>query len=81
MSLFISRDLLEATRMTEAEVKTELAVVLFQREKLTLAQAARLSGLGLITFQQLLGSRDIPLHYDVAEFEEDLATLAELGVR
>jgi len=31
------------------------------------------------TFQQLLGSREIPVHYGVEEYEEDLATLRELG--
>jgi predicted HTH domain antitoxin len=30
-------------------------------------------------FQQLLGSRGIPIHYDVEDYEQDLATLRELG--
>jgi predicted HTH domain antitoxin len=31
------------------------------------------------TFQQILASREIPVHYDVEDYEEDLATLKELG--
>ena len=32
-----------------------------------------------LQFQHLLASRLIPVHYDVAEFEEDLKTLKEMG--
>ncbi|MCI0419279.1 MAG: UPF0175 family protein, partial [Acidobacteria bacterium] len=43
MSLVIPDDILQATRMSAAELKQELAVLLFQREKLTLGQASRLA--------------------------------------
>lgn len=79
MSLMISDDLLQSARMTEAEMAVELAVLLFQKEKLSLGQASHLAGLDLVDFQRLLGSRRIPIHYDVAEFEEDLETLRRLG--
>ncbi|MCI0623157.1 MAG: UPF0175 family protein [Acidobacteria bacterium] len=79
MSLVIPDDILQATRMSAAELKQELAVLLFQREKLTLGQASRLAEMSQVQFQHLLASRHIPLHYDVAEFEEDLRTLRELG--
>jgi predicted HTH domain antitoxin len=29
-------------------------------------------------FQQLLGSKGIPIHYDIDDYEEDLVTLKEL---
>ncbi len=64
--------------MTEAEFKRELAVWLFQQERLTLAQASQFVEMTLVEFQHLLASRRIPVHYDVAEFEEDLRTLREL---
>jgi predicted HTH domain antitoxin len=35
--------------------------------------------MSLWQFRQLLGSRQIPGHYGVAELEEDVATLRELG--
>lgn len=78
MSLVIPDDILQTTRMTAAELIQELAIVLFQREKLTLGQASRLAGINQWQFQQLLASRGIPIHYDVAEFEADLRTLADL---
>ncbi|MEW6201365.1 MAG: UPF0175 family protein [bacterium] len=79
MSIIIPDDILQSTRMTEKELKQEIAVLLFQMDKLTLAQASRLAGVNMLQFQHLLASRQIPLHYDVAEFEEDLKTLKDLS--
>jgi predicted HTH domain antitoxin len=81
MSLLLSDDLLQATRMTEDELRVEIAVMLFQKQKLTLGQASHLAGMNLFDFQQLLGSRQVPIHYDVAEYEQDLRTLEVLGRR
>ena len=75
MTIVIPDDILQATRLTEDELKQELAVILFQRDKLTLGQASSLSGMHRLQFQHLLASRKIPVHYGVAEFEEDLKTL------
>jgi predicted HTH domain antitoxin len=79
MSIVIPDGILEATRMSEAELLQELAIVLFQREKLSLAQASRLAGMSRLQFQHLLASRQIPIHYDLVELESDLKTLRELG--
>lgn len=79
MALVIPDDVLDASRLSEAELRQEIAVLLFEKEKLTLAQASRLAGLPQLQFRHLLASRDIGLHYDVEEFEEDLATLRRLG--
>jgi len=78
MSIVIPDEIIQATRLTVAELQQELAIALFQREKLTLGQASRLAGMNQWQFQQLLGSRDIPVHYGVADFEADLRTLEEL---
>jgi predicted HTH domain antitoxin len=79
MSIVISDELLTATRMTEAELKQEIAVLLFQKEKLTLAQASRFAGMNRIAFQHLLASRQVPVHYDVEDFEQDIKNLRQMG--
>lgn len=53
--------------------------MLFEREKLTLAQASRFAEMSRARFQFLLASRGLPMHYDVEEFEQDLETLRDLG--
>jgi len=67
--------------LSAQELLGEIAVMLFQRERLSLGQAIRLSATGFREFQHLLASRQIPIHSDVADFEEDLETLRELGRR
>ncbi|MDB9420881.1 UPF0175 family protein [Microcystis aeruginosa] len=79
MSIEISDEILSATRMTEAEMRQEIAVMLFQKEKLTLAQASRFARMNPIAFQHLLASRQIPVHYDVEDFEQDIKNLREMG--
>jgi len=77
MSVVIPDEILLATQMTAEEFKQEIAIFLFEKNKLTLAQASRLAGISRLQFQHLLASRQIPVHYDVAEFEEDLRTLQQ----
>jgi predicted HTH domain antitoxin len=52
---------------------------LFEREKLTLGQAARLAGMTQVQFQHLLSAHKIAVHYDVSDFEQDIATLKTMG--
>lgn len=80
MSVIISDEILHATHMTADELMQEVAILLYQKEKLTLGQASQLATMSQLQFQLLLASRQIPIHYDVAEFEADLKTLRENGV-
>jgi predicted HTH domain antitoxin len=77
MSITIPDEILDSARLTPAEALQELAIALFQKEKLTLGQASRLAGMDRLRFQHLLASRGIPLHYDVTELEADLQVLRE----
>ena len=43
MSVTISDEILSVTQMSEAELKQEIAIMLFQKEKLTLGQASNLN--------------------------------------
>ena len=78
MAVVIPDEILYTTHMTAAELKREVAVLLYQQERLTLGQASRLAGMSQLQFQFLLASRQIPIHYDVADLEADLQTLREL---
>ena len=55
--------------------RLEMALGLFRDEKATLEQAAKVSGLSIPLFMKELGKRQIPLHYDVQNLEQDLAVL------
>lgn len=72
-------DLLAAAGLTEREMAAEVALELYRREKLTMGQAKRLAGVDLVSFWQLMATRDIYIHYDVEDLEQDIATLRALG--
>ena len=76
MPFTISDEVLTAAHISEPELKRELALTLFQQERLTLAQASRLAEMSQLAFQALLAERQIPIHYGVQEFREDLRTLS-----
>jgi predicted HTH domain antitoxin len=50
-----------------------------KKGKLSFGKAREIAEMKVGAFQQLLGSRDIPVNYDVESYEEDLATLKEMG--
>ena len=81
MSLEIPDDIVRATHLTPEELRVEIAIMLFERDRLTLGQASILAGKKQPEFQEILASRRISLHYDVEDFRKDLQTLRELRAR
>jgi len=79
MPVTIPDEVLTAAHITEPELRRELALTLFQQERLTLAQASRLAEMGQLAFQALLAKREIPIHYGTEEFHDDLRTLRQMG--
>jgi len=71
--------ILQTTRMSESELKQEIAVMLFQKSKLTLTEASDFAEINRYQFKQLLDSRQIPVDYDSRYFEEDMKKLREMG--
>lgn len=77
MTLIIADDILQAAQLSADELRHEIAVLLFQQERLTLAQAARFADLDRLAFQRLLSSRQIALHYTPDDLNDDLAVVRE----
>lgn len=68
----------QATRAIN-ELTLEIAILLFQQDKISLGKASEIVGMNRIEFQTLLAKRGICIHYDVAEFQEDITNLRERG--
>ena len=84
IAIEIPREVLHAARMTPQELRweelrQELAIHLFREGKLSFGKAREMAGMTVWAFQQLLANRGNAVHYDVEDYEEDLATLRELG--
>lgn len=78
MSLVIPDEIVKSTKMSVPELNQEIAIMLYQKEKLTLGQASRLAEMSQFQFQHLLASRQIYIHYDESDLDKDLQTLKEL---
>ena len=81
MSLLISDEIVQASGFSERELLLEIVIMLFQRDKISLGKASELLGMHRMQFQKLLADRGLCVHYDVADFQEDLKTLQEAGWR
>jgi predicted HTH domain antitoxin len=79
MSVVIPDDILTAAKISEAELKLEIAILLYQKYKISSGKARRLAGMNLIEFRKELASRGICVHYDVEDLQADIKTLQELG--
>lgn len=66
---------MQTAKISEAELRWEIAVLLFEQEKITLGTASQFAGMNQLEFQQILGKRKISIHYGVEEFRQDLKTL------
>ena len=77
--LEIPQDVLDSARLTVTELKIELAISLYAQGRLSIGKAHELAGLSLWEFRQSLASRRIAPHYDVADLNEDVATLRAMG--
>ena len=78
ITIEIPREIVHATKMQPEALRQELAIALFQQGKLSFGKAREMADLTVWAFQQLLGSRGVPVHYDITDYEEDLETLEEL---
>lgn len=75
MALLIEDKDLQAAQVTEAELRLEIAILLYQQAKFSTGKASAFAHMNRVLFQKELGKRKIPVNYDLEELNKDLATL------
>ncbi|MCY7275764.1 MAG: UPF0175 family protein [Phormidesmis sp. CAN_BIN44] len=80
MSVIIPDDILQATRMTENELRLEIAIMLYKQQKISSGKVRAWTGLTVIEFQHELAKRGLTINYDVEDFQSDIKTLQSLGL-
>ena len=71
----ISADVLEELRLSPTELMLDLAVYLYDKEKLSMGQAKKLAGLTQIEFQKEMSKRGVFIKFDLEDLETDLKNL------
>ena len=79
MSLVISDQILQASGMSEAEFMLEVAIMLFDLEKISIGQASQIAVMNQSEFQKILAQRGISSNYKIAATSEDLENEGETG--
>ncbi len=77
MTLVLDDSLIEPLHLTSDEMKVDFAVGLYAGRRISLGKAARIAGMPTPLFQKLLGSLQIPLHYALEDWEQDLKLVRE----
>ena len=67
-------------RYTAEEFRLDIAVMLYQKQVMSLARAAEWVGLSRTAFQKELKNRGIHLHYEVSDLHEELAAFEKMGL-
>jgi predicted HTH domain antitoxin len=76
--LLIENQIFEWTNLSENQLLEDIAIMLYQKKKLTFGQAAQMVKLNYAEFQFLLGRNQIPTNYDVSELMEDLEIIKNM---
>jgi predicted HTH domain antitoxin len=80
MSVVIPDDILHATKLTEDELRLEIAIMLYKQEKISSGKVCTWTGLTVIEFQHELAKRGLCINYDVEDFQSDVQTLQLMGL-
>jgi predicted HTH domain antitoxin len=84
VNLELPSDLVSVARLDQGDISQEaaklIALELFREDKVSLGRAAELCRTPIEAFMQFAGERQVPLHYSLADLEEDRRTMQRLGL-
>ena len=75
MNLLIRDEVLKKAEITAEELLIEIAVHLYNTERLSLGEARSLVQLDIVSFQKELSKRNVFMKYDVEDLDTDLKNL------
>lgn len=78
MKIEIPETIFKATGLTEQEIINLLALMLYDKEKLSIGYASKLANISQADFIELMGEHGVELKYDVNDLKEDLENLKDL---
>ena len=79
ITLNLPDSLSKTENFNQSEWLQEIAIALFQQQRISLSRASKIAGIEIMNFQKLLADRNICVHYDVEDFEQDVQHLRSRG--
>ena len=77
MKIGIPNDVLKRSNLSESQLRLDLTLFLYQKNIFSLESASKFAEMDSYQFQKKLGEHQIPMHYSVKDFEDDVRTLNE----
>ena len=78
VDLNIPERVLASAKISAEDLLIELAVYLYDSNRLSIGQAKNLVQMDLISFQKELSKRDVYMKYDVEDLDDDIKNLEAL---
>lgn len=79
ITLNLPDNLNQAEAFNQSDWLREIAIALFQQERISLSRASKIADMEVMNFQKLLSDRGICVHYDVEDLEQDVQHLRARG--
>lgn len=79
ITLNLPDSLSQTETFNQSDWLREIAIALFEQERISLSRASKIAGMEIMDFQKLLANRGICIHYDVEDFEQDVQHLRDRG--
>jgi predicted HTH domain antitoxin len=81
MTVTIPDEALQGIIDSPEQLRMEIAVALYANGCATVARARKIAGLPRVEMQRELARRRIPMHYSMADYEDDLRTIQRMPSR
>lgn len=78
MTITIPDNIAQLSHLSESDILIELAVYLYEKKRLSIGKARKLAGLDLISFQKELAKRNVYIHFEISDLENDIENLKSL---
>lgn len=75
MIITIPDERIKAAQISASELLLDIAVYLYDKERLSLGQARKLAGLDIVSFQRALAERDVFIKYNLDDLNRDIQNM------
>jgi predicted HTH domain antitoxin len=79
ITLNLPDSLSQTETFNQSDWLREIAIALFQQERISLSRASKIAEMEIMDFQKLLADRGICVHYDVEDLEQDVQHRRDRG--
>jgi len=75
MIITIPDERIKAAQISASELLLDIAVYLYDKERLSLGQARKLAGLDIVSFQRAVAERNVFIKYNLDDLNRDIQNM------